>query len=188
MRAALRNGAIVALLFCAASLPADADMSVYYHVGSWDAFSGPGDDAKPVCGIGSTNPTDGHSLSLRLQIGGDNVVFQAKKPTWNIPNGTQVSVVLQVGLNTPWTLQAVGNGSIVEWSLDRNAMQTFDAQFRRGSWLNLSFPAGSEPPWMVRLNGSTAISNAFGRCVADLTQRAGVQGGATSQGPTQPYS
>ncbi len=188
MRAALCNGSIVTLLFCLASLPASAEIPAYYHVGSWDAFSGPGDDGKPVCGIGSTDPADGHSLSLRLPIGDQNVVFEAKKPTWNIPNGTQMSVVLQVGADPPWNLQAVGNGQVVEWSLDRNAMQTFDAQFRRGSRLVLSFPSGNEPPWTVWLNGSTAISNAFGRCIADLTQRAGAQGATTSQGPTQPYS
>lgn len=186
MRAALRSGTIGALLFCAVSLPASAAMSVYYHVGSWDAFSGPGADGKPVCGIGSTNPADGQSFSMRFQIGGETVVFQAKKPTWNIPDGTQVSVVLQIGLNTPWTLQAVGNGQIVEWSLDRDAMQAFDAQFRRGSSMTLTFPAGSEPPWMVALNGSTAISNTFGRCVTDLTRRAAAQPGATGQEPTQP--
>ena len=144
-------------------------MSVYYHTGSWDAFSGPGADGKPVCGIGSTNPVDNRSFSLRFAIGGDSVTFQAKKPNWNIPAGTQLPVVVQIGLDTPWNLQGTGNGQVVEWSLDRTAMQTFDAQFRRAGSMTVSFPSGNEPPWTVGLNGSTAISNAFGRCVTDLT-------------------
>ena len=54
-------------LMVALGAPAWADMSVYYHAGSWDAFSGPGADGKTVCGIGSTNPVDNRSFSLRFR-------------------------------------------------------------------------------------------------------------------------
>ena len=77
-------------------------------------------------------------------------------------------MVVQIGLDTPWNLQGAGNGQVVEWSLDRIAVQTFDAQFRRAGSMTVSFPSGNEPPWTVGLNGSTAISNAFGRCVTDM--------------------
>jgi hypothetical protein len=165
-----------------------AEMKVYYHVGSWDAFSGPGTDGKPVCGVGTTNPADNRSFSLRFAIGGDSVMFEAKKPGWNIPAGTQLPVVMQIGLDTPWNLQGVGNGEVVEWTLDRGTMQSFDAQFRRAGSMTLTFPSGNEPPWTVALNGSTAISNAFGRCVTDLTQRAEPQQPApAATAPTQPF-
>ena len=167
---------------------AGAELTVYYHAGSWDAFSGPGADGKPVCGIGSTNPVDNRSFSLRFAIGGDSVAFQAKKPNWSIPASTQLPVVVQIGLDTPWNLQGVGNGQVVEWSLDRIAVQTFDAQFRRAGSMTVSFPSGNEPPWTVGLNGSTAISNAFGRCVTDMSARASAQQPApVPSGPTQPY-
>ena len=191
MRPLRRASLAASLLTILCAGTAFAAMTVYYHAGSWDAFSGPGDDGKPVCGIGTTNPADNRSFSLRFDIGGANVTFQAKKPTWNIPAGTQMPVVLQVGLETPWTLQGVGNGQTVEWAFDPTTMQTFDAQFRRASSMTMTFPAGNEPPWTIGLNGSTAISNAFGRCVTDLTQRAPQSQPATppaSQGPTQPYS
>lgn len=172
--------------------PAGADMVVYYRAGGWDAFSGPGENGKPVCGVGTTNPADSRSFSLRFQIGTDTVTFQAKKPTWNIPPGTLLPVVLQIGLDTPWNMQGVGNGQVVEWSLDRSTIQTFDVQFRRASSMTVTFPSGSEPPWTVTLNGSTAISSAFGRCVTDLTQREAAQPSpSTAQsgpGPTQPFS
>ena len=141
-----------------------------------------------VCGIGSTNPVDNHSISLRFAIGGDSVLFQAKKPNWSIPAGTQLPVVVQIGLDTPWNLQGVGNGQMVEWSLDRTTMETFDAQFRRAGSMTVSFPTGNEPPWTIGLNGSTAISNAFGRCVTVLTQRTAAQPSAPApSGPTQPF-
>jgi hypothetical protein len=191
MRAAFRTGIATALILGVLSGPAGADMVVFYHAGGWDAFSGPGENGKPVCGIGSTNPADNRSFSLRFQIGGETVTFQAKKPTWSIPAGTQLPMVLQIGLDTPWNMQGVGNAQVVEWSLDRNTIQTFDAQFRRAGSMTVTFPSGSEPPWTVGLNGSTAISNAFGRCITDLTRREAGQSPPSAapadQGPTQPF-
>ncbi len=187
MRTTLRTG-VTALVLGVLAGPAGAEMTVYYHVGSWDAFSGPGADSKPVCGIGSINPGDSRSFSLRFAIGGDSVIFQVKKPNWNIPANTQIAMVLQIGLDTPWNLQGAGNGQMVEWSLDRNAIQTFDAQFRRAGSMTLTFPSGNEPPWIVGLNGSTAISNAFGKCVTTMTARAQAQQPApVPSGPTQPF-
>jgi hypothetical protein len=84
-------------------------------------------------------------------------------------------VVLQIGLNTPFSLLAAGKGQVAEWSLDASAFQTFDAQFRHAGSMTVTFPLGDEPPWMVVLNGSTAISGAFVRCIADLTRRQAIQ-------------
>jgi hypothetical protein len=80
-------------------LPAQAAVTVYYHVGAWDAFDGQGDDGAPVCGIGSHNPADGRAFSLRFQIGGGDVTFAAVKPGWTIPDGTHIPVVGRSGWN-----------------------------------------------------------------------------------------
>ena len=191
MRSALRIGLAMALVAGVARARADAALTVYYHTGGWDAFSGPDENGKSVCGIGTTNPADQRSFSIRFAIGGDVVSFRARKPTWNIPAGTPLSVVMQIGLDTPWNMQGVGNGQIVEWAMDRNTMQTFDAQFRRAASMSLTFPSGNEPPWTVTLAGSTAISNAFGRCVTDLAKRGPVAtpepAAPSGQAATQPF-
>jgi hypothetical protein len=187
MRTASRMGLAIVVIV-ALGTRAWADVSVYYHAGSWDAFSGPGTDGRMVCGVGSTNPVDNRSFSMRVPIGSDTVSFQARKPTWSIPAGTELKLVVQIGLDTSWTVQGTGNGQMVEWTLDSAAMQTFDAQFRRAGSMTVSFPNGNEPPWTIGLNGSTAISNAFGRCVTALTQRAGAQQPAAGpSGATQPF-
>ncbi len=185
---ALAAGALMA----GVAPPAWAAITVYYHVGVWDAFDGQGDDGAPVCGIGSHNPADGRAFSLRFQIGGDDVTFSAVKPGWTIPDGTHIPVVVQVGLEQPWTQQAVGNGNRVQWTMPRTDMQTFDAEFRRASSMTVTFPAGSEQPWVLSLAGSTAASNAMGRCVTDLAQRAAAARPAASPAPaaestTQPF-
>jgi len=180
-----------ALAACLAA-PARANVNIYYHVGGWDAFDGEGDDGQPLCGIGSHNPADGRAFSLRFRIGGDDVTFIATKPNWNIPNGTQIPVVMQIGLERPWSEPAVGTGQRVQWTLDRADVRAFDAQFRRASSMTVTFPAGNETPWIISLAGSTAASNAMGRCVTDLTQRAAAtQPAATpvpaAQNATQPF-
>ncbi len=176
---------LASILAALCAVPATAEVSVYLHTGNWDAFTGTAANGKLVCGVGSTNPADNRSISIRFEIGGDVVQFQAKKPTWNIPPNTPISVVLQIGLESPWNMQGVGNGQMVEWTLERTSMPIFDAQFRRASSMTVTFPSGNEPPWTVGLSGSTAISNAFGRCVTDLTRRAQTQ--PAPSGPTQPF-
>lgn len=188
MRSTILAATVITAL-CGGS--ASADMRVYYHQGSWDAFSGRDATGKDVCGAGSTNPVDNRSFSLRFEVGSELVSFTAKKPSWNIPADTDIPVVMQLGLDAPWNVQARGNGQIVQWTMDRNAIQTFDEQFRRGSSMTLSFPNGNEPPWTIGLNGSTAVSNAFGRCVTTMTQQQTQQAPMAStgqpSGATQPF-
>jgi hypothetical protein len=188
-----RTIALVLGLLAASGLPAFVlpagamETTVYYHAGAWDAFSGRANNGQPFCGIGHTNPADGGAFSLRFDIGGQDVTFTAAKPTWSIPPGTQVTVVMQVGLDTPWTRQADGDLHALHWPMDRAAIKDFDAQFRRGRSMTLTFPNGNEPPWTIPLTGSTAISNAFGRCVTDLTRQANAADAAMSQSPSQPF-
>lgn len=163
---------LAAVMVAGLALPARANITVYYHAGVWEAFDGQGDDGQTVCGIGSRNPSDGSAFSVRFVIGGDDVTFTAVKPSWDIPDHTQIPVVMQVGLEQPWSEQAIGSGNRVQWIVSQADVQSFDEQFRRSSSMTVTFPAGSERPWTISLAGSTAASNAMGRCVTDLTQRA----------------
>jgi len=179
-----------ALALCLA-VPARADVTVYYHAGGWDAFDGQTDQGQAFCGVGSHNPADGRTFSLRFVIGGNGVTFIATKPSWHIPDHTDIPVVMQVGLQRPWTEKASGGGQSVEWTLDRGAYQSFDAQFRHASSMTVTFPSGNEPAWIIALSGSTAVSNAMGRCITDMTQRAATPPPGTGtpgpQSATQPF-
>jgi hypothetical protein len=174
-----------------------AQIQTYYHAGVWDAFSGRNDKGGAICGIGNTNPADNRRLAIRHDIGGGDTVFSVSKPDWSIPDNTRVTVVMQVGLNTPWTEQAIGHGHMIDWPMDRSVAQPFDQQFRGASSMTLTFPDGNEPPWTIMLAGSSAISDAFGRCVHDLTRQVEAQQAAgngapppqgAAPGATQPFS
>jgi hypothetical protein len=188
MRSSLRTSLIAASFTVLCGTAAHAELRTYYHVGSWDAFSGQDPDGKMVCGVGTTYPVDNRTVSIRFVIGGESVLFEVKKPSWNIPAETRLPVVLQVGLNVPWTEQAEGNGQTISWTIDRVTMQAFDQQFRGANSMTVSFPAGNEPSWTISLTGSMAISNAFGRCVTDLTaQQGGSPAASAPAAPTQPF-
>jgi len=185
--------ACVAVLAPSAAM---AQIQTYYRAGVWDAFSGRNDKGGAVCGIGNTNPSDNRRMSIRFDIGGTDTVLSVSKPDWAVPDGRQVTVVMQIGLNTPWIQQGSGHGKNISWALDRNAMQPFDQQFRGASSMTLTFPDGNEPPWTVPLIGSSAISATFARCISDLTaqvqaaQAAGTSTAAPApqQGATQPFT
>lgn len=179
MRAIL--GGLAAAMVAAGA--AEAAITVYYHAGSWHAFSGTDSQNQIVCGIGTENTSDGRRLDLTFVIGGDTLFFQASKPSWSIPNGTQVPVVMQMTSGQPWNEQATGNGTNLSWSMPRDQISPFDQQFRATRSMTLSFPSGSEPPWTVSLVGSTAADNTFARCITDLTRREQQQ----TAGPTQPF-
>jgi hypothetical protein len=182
--------------FAAVVTPAAAmaQIQTYYHAGVWDAFSGRNDKGGAVCGVGNTNPSDNRRVSIRFDIGGTDTVVSASKPDWSVPDGTQVTVVTQIGLNTPWTQQGTGHGHSISWVLDPAGMRSFDQQFRGASLMTLTFPDGNEQPWAVPLIGSSAISQTFARCITDLTrqvqaaQAAGAGAAPAPQGPTQPFS
>ena len=184
--------ALLALAGLLGMVPASdaAPLATYYHAGAWDAFSGRNDDGRLVCGIGNTNPADGRKFTLRFTVGEDPILFTVTKPTWTIPNGTQASVVMQVGLERPWTEQATGDGQALSWRLDRTSMQLFDGQFRRASSMTLAFPDGREPAMLVPLTGSTAISEAFKRCISDFSGMGQPMRppAPVTQDPTQPFS
>ncbi len=163
-----------------------ADPTIYYHAGSWHAFTDKDLQGDAVCGIGTNNPSDGRSLSLTYTIGGSDLTANADKPTWNIPDPTAIDVSLQIDQNPPLQAQGVGHGTAVQWTIPAAGIRSFDTEFRNGTTMTVGFPAGNEPPWTLSLNGSTASSATLWRCVQDLTDRAKAAAAASAT-PTQPY-
>ena len=72
----------------------------------------------PVCGVGTTNPLDSRRFVAAVRYRRQRTTLSASKPNWSVPDNTHVTVVMQVGLNTPWTAQATGHGHSIEWTLD----------------------------------------------------------------------
>ena len=190
MRLGRMLGVATAVAWLAA--PAQADVAVYYHAGGWDAFDGQNEQGQPFCGVGTRNPADGRTFSVRFELGGNDVIFIASKTGWNIPDHTDIPVVMQVGLERPWPEQATGSGERVQWTMDRTDYARFDAEFRGASSMTVTFPSGNERPWIIALTGSSAVSTAMGRCITGMARRAATapapNNGPPPQSTTQPFS
>jgi hypothetical protein len=189
----MRLRQFIAAIVIGASLavPGRADTNVYYHAGGWDAFDGQDAQGQPFCGLGSRNPADGRTFSLRFAFGGSDVIFIASKNGWSIPDHTQIPVVMQVGLDRPCSEQAIGSGDRVQWTLDRTGYQKFDAEFRGATSMTVTFPSGNEQAWIIMLAGSSAVSTAMGRCISGMAQRAASAASsapaAAAPAATQPF-
>lgn len=179
--------AAVPLIMLLGTAPGRADPAVYYHAGSWHAFTDKNAQGTAVCGIATQNLADGRTLSLTYAIGGSELTLHAVKPTWTIPDGTAVGAGVQIDRNPPWTAQAVGHGTTAEWAIGAASIRSFDAQFRVGHTMTISFPSGNEAPWTLSLSGSTAASATLWRCVQELSDRTRVTSPASSAPPTQPF-
>lgn len=162
------------------NVPQDATNTVvYYRARNWEAFSGKAMNGSTFCGIKTATQADGRGLMIRHRTGEDRLIVRAYKPSWSIPDGTAISLGMAFGPNAAWNINGTGSGNVTEWSIPRDAMESFENQFRLSASLVITFPGGNEAPWNVTLAGSNAIGLALQRCMREMATRAA---------PTQPFS
>jgi hypothetical protein len=133
--------------------------------GVWTAYGGRSETGTRMCGmrvIGSA----GRSLHVKWFEGNSHLTVQAFREGWRIPHGTRMPVSLRVDRNPGWDVaQAFGTNNLVEWRVTQATFDEFSALFRLGSMLTVSFPAGSEEPWVASLRGSAATYDVFAGCI-----------------------
>jgi len=195
MPSTARRCLAVLLLGLGAAAPDAANTTVYYRAGAWEAFAGRAESGGTFCGISTYFPRDGRGFMIRFRTGDDHMIFRARKPDWQMPEGTSVAISLRVGPNAPFEGNATGQSEVLEWTMSRETMAAFDAQFRRGTVLTVAFPSGNEAAWAIPLAGSNAIGATFTRCIGELAAHAAptqpFQSGtpqAPAAGPTQPFT
>jgi len=75
--------------------PVQAQVNTLFSSGLWSAYGGLAPDRRPVCGI-TTVGAEGRRIAIEQFAGetGLEVVFE--KPTWSIPEGTTVDIVVAI--------------------------------------------------------------------------------------------
>lgn len=168
-----------------------ADMTTILISGRWAAFGGYGEDGvTPGCGISSYMPVDQRSLLVKWFKGQQTVGIELYKPSWAIPKGVQIDMVLRVDGAEPLTGKGVsvgdsGTGAGIRIWVSPQVLTSFTAQMRYGYQLVVSFPAGTEPPWVFSLIGSNGAITAMVGCIDYWNHQTGPQ--PYSGLPTQPY-
>ena len=174
----LRLAALTALCLGFAA-EAIAQTRTIASAGVWNAFGGTVRSGAATCGLDTTFPTTGRHLLIQY-IAPDAVVqVRLTRDTWTIPAGTNIPIRMQIDGNPMWSATAIGGGKEVRWHFNRNSIDEFETQFRRGMVMRIQFMGGTEPIWEVSLVGTNAVMNAFVQCLRVIQE---------VQQPTQPFS
>lgn len=191
-----RLAGLIALCLAIFTTEAIAQTRTIATAGVWTAFGGTVRSGAATCGLDTSFPNTGRHLLIQY-IHPDTVVqVRLTRETWAIPAGTRIPVRMQIDNSPVWTATATGSGNEVRWNFNRDSIDQFETQFRRGMVMRVQFMSGNEPMWEVSLVGTNAIMNAFVQCLRvlrDVMQPTQPFTPAPSQpfspsGPTQPFT
>jgi hypothetical protein len=151
-----------------------------YASGQWALMSGIDGDLPPVCAI-TMSGAAGRRLEIRQYAGNPDLTLLLGKEGWAIPAGTAVDLALDIDGASVWRMHGQGAGTSLQGAIALADSGPFESAFRNGRAMRVSFPAGSEAPWIGNLIGSSAVFTAFNTCRATMPRTAQVSA------PTQPF-
>jgi hypothetical protein len=171
MRIGLVGGAALVVIVVAASI-GHADVVTFARGGPWEAFGGTSNDGQKMCGV-STSWKDDRYFALKYFKGDKTLTLQLGSPDWQIKNGAEQRVSLQIDQNGMWSGNAKGmhfsNGQAgLQFEINVTELKDFIAEFREGDQLFLSFPGSNASDWTANLEGTDTISTSLANCVDAL--------------------
>jgi hypothetical protein len=135
-------------------------------------------------------------------FGQHELVIHIVRVGWQVPYGQPVPVQIQIDQATAMNVVArsgqEGGGDLLEFAIKdtdvwpvtgKPAVGELVALLSSGRQITISFPDGSEPPWVGHLAGSTAALRSLDACV--ITMNAASKGAprtAQAPGTTQPFA
>lgn len=148
--------------------------------GYWEAFGGAADGGQRVCGV-ILSGAEGRAFTVKWFDREPFLTVQVFKPSWHIPTGVSVEVSLRFDSTAPWTGKGITfpNGKGIEIEIRRN-IGAFTSEMRYARAMELSFPGGTEGPWVGNMTGSNAAVTTMANCMHVM-----IAGNRTA--PTQPY-
>jgi hypothetical protein len=126
-------------------------------------------------------------------FGGDHIAVHIGKAGWQVPEGEPVTVLMQIDRAPAMRAQgygvSLGGVSGLEIRIDgndtwaatgKNAITEFVSLLGTGRQIVVSFPDGTEVPWVGRLDGARAALKSFSACGETIDA-------AKAPGTTQPF-
>jgi hypothetical protein len=150
---------------------ADAATRTLARSGTWEAFGGNTTKGGGICGM--SQDVNHKYFGLKLFAGDSTFTIQVGGKIWLAENGRKQNVVMVLDGNRPWRATATGmhfndGDAGLEFTINRDELAEFNRQFRDAGQLRLQFPGTMAADWLVDLTGTTAVSDAFGRCTRGL--------------------
>ena len=123
--------------------------------------------------------------------------MQVFKDTWRIPEGKEVAIDLGFD-RTGFGSITKAYGGMLKWPggqmgmvsfkiVDEATLAGFIDAFREADKMWLTFPNGSEQPWVADMEGSRDVANAFLRCIKNTPLPSQPYGNPPVSG-TQPFN
>jgi hypothetical protein len=161
----------VVFALCLAASSVAAETSVITRAGAWSAFGGTTTSGRPVCGV-STSVGDRY-FGVKFFSGDATFTIQMGAKTWRIENGAKQDLQMVLDGHTPWSATGTGmhfndGDAGLEFTINRNELDQFAAEFRSSSWLRVQFKGSDASEWSVSLAGTNAVSDAFIQCIRGL--------------------
>jgi len=161
--------AVAAVLLAAPAV--DAKTEILARSGSWAAFGGTTESGEPVCGL-SAEPA-GKYFGLK-QFGGDNTfTIQLGAKGFPAEPKERIPVTLRFDNNPAWRATATGmrfsdGDTGLEISVKRDEIDRFFQEFRQSSVMRIKFDKSGAADWVLGLEGTMALGNAFLKCIRAL--------------------
>lgn len=164
----------------ALSASAGAQVSNTGVFGYWTTFAGVASDGKPICGMSTDWEIRGQTTGSFIikYFGAGEIVVHIGRAGWQVPDGQPVRVHIQIDQAPVMEVLSHGAGENQKWSIleftikrddvweatGKNAIEEFLALLSAGRQITVSFPDGSEPPWVGQLAGSRDALKSFMAC------------------------
>ena len=151
----------IALLLSGLGRPAIAET-----FSDWSFYAGTTPRGTAFCSILSAIKTSnvGQNIAIKTFKGTENLVVDLYKDTWNIPQGTDVEVMLDFGDNKPIVLRAYGDGHIVDIRLPTEDTAMFLSLVVDRPFMQVVFPGGNEGTWFVGGRGARQAVSKLTSC------------------------
>lgn len=187
MNAFTRIAVAAALVAGAWTAPASAQQArELAQAGPWVARMAVSDRNVPMCVMSNvTRPVGFH---IKYFQGSQNLVVHVFREGWQMPQNTQVQMVLEIDQLERWNANVTSMGDGIEFTVGQAELNRFETALRNGRVMNIQLGSGNKSvPVQVQLSGVDQVSDAFIECMRTINSRGGAQGAGTVQPqPRQP--
>ncbi|MBF3053411.1 hypothetical protein HKW90_03200 [Pseudomonas aeruginosa] len=166
----LKGYGLALLALAATSAAFGAEMN------KWTSFNDRTPSGTPVCSMVVT-PSAGEAVknfAIKAMGGANHLSVTLYKDSWKIPKGKSVQANIDFMDNYQLAVDGYGDGKILDLALPASETASFILNIRDAKKLRISFPSGSEQPWVASLDGAKSLLLDFVNC-------------ADSQEHTQPF-
>jgi len=162
-------GMAVGMAMGMGSSTAAAETRALAASGSWKAFGGTSNNGTGVCGI-SGSPGKRY---FGLKQFADTDTFEVQMQMPQVTDKAQIPLTLKFDANGTWSATGYGfhfadGDPGINFPVNRSQADRFAHEFKSSSQLTIRFGSGGYQPWIMGLEGTMAVSNAFQNCMRAL--------------------